>query len=140
MKNNPWGQDEGMEKVEKGVQAVAKPVKQGAADLFKDALQSLTGNYGQQVEQGQAPVQTQQVKQDEAKKLQETRARLVQINREIEEIRKKREQSQQAKQAPQAEQAKLEKKVVEKKKKESVLAKIVKSRQGSKESMQRASG
>ena len=95
MKNNPWGQDEGIEKIEKGVKAVVKPVKKGAVDMFKDALQSLTGNYGQQVEQGQPPVQVQQVKQDEAKKLQETRARLVQINKEIAEARKKREQSQQ---------------------------------------------
>jgi len=138
MKNNPWGQDEGMEKVEKGVQAVAKPVKQGVVDMFKDALQSLTGNYGEQVEQGQAPVQTQQVKQDEAKKLQETRATLVQINREIREIGKKRE-SPPAAPAAQVERAK-EKKMVEKQKKESVLAKLIKSRQGSKEAMQRASG
>lgn len=140
MNKNPWGQDEGMEKVEKGIKAVIKPVKKGAADMFKDALQSLTGNYSQQVEQGQSPVQTQQVKQDEAKKLQETRSRLAQINREIEEIRKKRDgqnkPSEQIKQIKQTEQ----KKVVEKQKKESVLAKLIKSRQGSKESMQRASG
>lgn len=129
-----------MEKVEKGVKAVVKPVKKTATDMLKDALQSLTGNYGQQVEQGQPPVQTQQVKQDEAKKLQEIRSRLAQINREIEEIRKKREQAYRAKQAPQANQAKQEKKMTEQKKKESVLAKLIKSRQGSKESMQRASG
>jgi len=138
MKNNPWGHDEGMEKLEQGVKAVAKPIKQGAVDMFKDALQSLSGNYGQQVEQGQAPIQTQQVKQDEAKKLQETRARLVQINREIEEARRKREHPPAALEA-QPGRAR-QKKMVEKKKKESVLAKIVKSRQGSKESMQRASG
>ncbi|MEK7154933.1 MAG: hypothetical protein AAB697_02300 [Patescibacteria group bacterium] len=138
MKNNPWGQDEGIEKIEKGVKAVVKPVKKGAVDMFKDALQSLTGNYGQQVEQGQPPVQVQQVKQDEAKKLQETRARLVQINREIMEVRKKRENPPAA---PEAQPGRArQKKMVEKQKKESVLAKLVKSRQGSKESMQRASG
>lgn len=137
MKNNPWGRDEGMEKIEKGVKAVAKPVKKGAADMFKDALQSLTGSYDDK-QAPQAEQATQALKAEETKKIQETRARLAQINREIEEIRKKRDQIQQ--QEKQKEQKPPSLKLRRAREKESVLAKLIKSRQGSKEAMQRASG
>lgn len=139
MANNNFG-DENLEKLERGVKSVVNPVKQVASDMFTDALKSLTGNYGQQVEQNQPPVQTQQVAQDEAKKLQETRANLAQINREVAQARQKREQKQQQVVQVQQEKTEEKKKVVEQQKKESVLSKIIKSRQGSKESMQRASG
>lgn len=127
-----------MERLEKGAVAAARPVAKTAQEMFKDAVQSLTGSYDQQNQPSQRNQQDQQIKQDEARRLQETRARLVQINREIEEIRKKRDHPPTAPTA-QFERAK-EKKVVEKQKKESVLAKLIKSRQGSKEAMQRASG
>lgn len=130
--------DQGMERLEKGVAAAAKPVVKTADEMFKDAVQSLTGNYGKPLEQGEQ--QGDHIKQEETKRLQEARIRLVQINKEIVEARKKRERSQQASQAPQAEQAKQEKKVEEKRKKESAIAKMIQSRQGSKEAMQRASG
>ena len=129
MNKNPWGHDEGMERLEKGVAAAAKPVGKTAEDMFKDALQSLTGNYKDK----------QALQAEEAKKIQEARVRLAQINKEIVEARKKREHLPAAPEA-QLLRAGQEKKVVEKQKKESVLAKMIKSRQGSKEAMQRASG
>jgi|SRR3989339_1969100 len=129
MNKNPWGHDEGMERLEKGVAAAAKPVVKTAEDMFKDALQSLTGNYKDK----------QALQAEEAKKIQEARVRLAQINKEIVEARKKREHLPAAPEA-QLLRAGQEKKVVEKQKKESVLAKMIKSRQGSKEAMQRASG
>ncbi len=132
--------DTGMERLEKGVQAAATPVVKTAQEMFKDAVQSLTGSSKQAPQAEQAPQARQALQAEEAKKIQTARARLAQINKEIVEARKKREQAQQAPQAPQAEQAKQEKKVVEKKKKGSVLAKMIQSRQGSKEAMQRASG
>ncbi|KKU02620.1 MAG: G5 domain protein [Candidatus Amesbacteria bacterium GW2011_GWA1_46_35] len=118
-----------MERLEKGVAAAAKPVVKTAEDMFKDALQSLTGNYKDK----------QALQAEEAKKIQEARVRLAQINKEIVEARKKREHLPAAPEA-QLLRAGQEKKVVEKQKKESVLAKMIKSRQGSKEAMQRASG
>ncbi|KKU28497.1 MAG: hypothetical protein UX80_C0003G0044 [Candidatus Amesbacteria bacterium GW2011_GWA2_47_11b] len=125
-----------MEKMEKGVAAAAKPVVKTAEEMFKDAVQSLTGNYGKPIEQSGQP---EQIKQDEAKRLQVARARLAQINKEIVEARKKREERE-SRRVEEPEKKQEQKKVVEKKEKESVLAKMIKSRQGSKEAMQRASG
>ncbi len=120
--------DQGMERLEKGMAAVAKPVVKTAEDMFKDALQSLTGDYGKPIEQ---------IEQSETKKLQEARARLAQINKEIVEARKKREQAPQAEQKPSFVPQQRD---FGRARKESVLAKMIKSRQGSKEAMQRASG
>lgn len=128
-----------MEKLEKGAQAVTKPVVKTGQEAFKDALQSLTGNYGKPIEEKK---QVEQIEQSKNKKLQEIRARLAQINKEIMEARKKREKRQehQENQENQEKQEKQEKRSVDKRKKESVLQKMIKSRQGSKEAMQRASG
>lgn len=121
-----------MERLEKGVAAAVKPVTKTAQEMFTDAVQSLTGNYNDK----QAPQADQA---EEAKKIQEVRAKLAQINKEIVEARKKREHPPATPEA-QPERAGQEKKVVEKQRKESVLAKMIRSRQGSKEAMQRASG
>ena len=129
--------DQGLEKLEKGVAAVVKPVAKTAQEMFTDAVQSLTGSHEKPIEQNE---QTKQIEQNEAKRLQEARARLTQINKEIVEARKKREERE-SKRVEEPEKKKQEqKKVVEQKKKESVLAKMIRSRQGSKEAMQRASG
>jgi len=124
------------EKLEKGVAAAAKPGVKTAEEMFKDAVQSLTGNYGKPIEQSGQP---EQIKQDEAKRLQVARARLAQINKEIVEARKKREERE-SRRVEEPEKKQEQKKVVEKKEKESVLQRMIKSRQGSKEAMQRASG
>ncbi len=129
--------DQGMEKLEKGAAAAVKPVAKTAQEMFTDALQSLTGNYDKQAPQ--ADQATQALQAEEAKKIQEARARLAQINKEIIEARKKREERE-SRRVEEPEKKQEQRKVVEKQKKESVLAKMIKSRQGSKEAMQRASG
>lgn len=128
-----------MERLEKGVAAAVKPVAKTVQEMFTDALQSLTGDYRQASQAEQATQATQVLQAEEAKKIQMARARLAQINKEIVEARKKREHPPAAPEA-QPGQAGQEKKVAEKQRKESVLAKMIRSRQGSKEAMQRASG
>lgn len=128
------------EKLETLGKMAAKPVKRAVGDAFTDALQSLTGNYLQDVEKNQPMPQGQQknMARDDAQKMQQVRQNLARINQEIVQARKKREQQGQEK--DKVKQQVEEKKVFEKKKKESVLQKLIKSRQGSKEAMQRASG
>ena len=128
------------EKLETLGKMAAKPVKRAVGDAFTDALQSLTGNYLQDVEKNQPMPQGQQknMARDDAQKMQQVRQNLAKINQEIVQARKSREQQYQQK--DQVKQQVEEKKVFEKKKKESVLQKLIKSRQGSKEAMQRASG
>ena len=75
---------------------------------------------------------------DDVRKMQQVRQNLVKINQEIVQARRSREQQYQQK--DRVKQQVEERQVFEKKKKESVLQKLIKSRQGSKEAMQRASG
>ena len=81
--------DTGMERLEKGVQAAATPVVKTAQEMFKDAVQSLTGSSKQEPQEEQAPKARQALQAEEAKKIQTARARLAQINKEIVEARKK---------------------------------------------------
>ena len=129
------------EKLETLGKTAAKPVKRAVGDAFTDALQSLTGNYPQDVEKNQPMPQGQQknMARDDAQKMQQVRQNLAKINQEIVQARKSREHPPVAPEA-QLERARRNEKVVEQKKKESVLQKLIKSRQGSKEAMQRASG
>ena len=128
------------EKLETLGKTAAKPVKRAVGDAFTDALQSLTGNYPQDVEKNQPMPQGQQknMARDDAQKMQQVRQNLVKINQEIVQARRSREQQYQQK--DRVKQQVEERQVFEKKKKESVLQKLIKSRQGSKEAMQRASG
>ena len=128
------------EKLETLGKMAAKPVKRAVGDAFTDALASLTGNYPQDVEKNKPMPQGLQknMAQDDAQKIQQVRQNLAKINQDIIMARKKGEQQYQQKN--QVKQQVEEKKGFEKKKKESVLQKLIKSRQGSKEAMQRASG
>ena len=128
------------EKLETLGKTAAKPVKRAVGDAFTDALQSLTGNYPQDVEKNQPMPQGQQknMARDDVRKMQQVRQNLVKINQEIVQARRSREQQYQQK--DRVKQQVEERQVFEKKKKESVLQKLIKSRQGSKEAMQRASG
>jgi len=128
------------EKLETLGKTAAKPVKRAVGDAFTDALQSLTGNYPQDVEKNQPMPQGQQknMARDDAQKMQQVRQNLAKINQEIVQARRSREQQYQQK--DRVKQQVEERQVFEKKKKESVLQKLIKSRQGSKEAMQRASG
>ena len=83
--------------------------------------------------------QRKNMARDDAQKMQQVRQNLVKINQEIVQARKSREHPPVAPEA-QLERARRNEKIVEQKKKESVLQKLIKSRQGSKEAMQRASG
>ena len=128
------------EKLETLGKKALKPVKRAVDDAFTDALQSLTGNYPQDVEKNQPMPQGQQknMARDDVRKMQQVRQNLVKINQEIVQARRSREQQYQQK--DRVKQQVEERQVFEKKKKESVLQKLIKSRQGSKEAMQRASG
>ena len=128
------------EKLETLGKTALKSVKRAVDDAFTDALQSLTGNYPQDVEKNQPMPQGQQknMARDDVRKMQQVRQNLVKINQEIVQARRSREQQYQQK--DRVKQQVEERQVFEKKKKESVLQKLIKSRQGSKEAMQRASG
>ena len=132
------------ESLENLTKKAAQPVKQVVSDVISDVVESLGGSPVSA--SGSVPVQksnvteidTGKISANERKKLGQIRQNLVRINLEMAEARKKREQKW-VEQNKQQEQVKQVKKV-EEKKKESVLAKMLKSREGTKESMARAPG
>lgn len=120
------------ESIENLSKKAAQPVMQAAADVGRDVAESF--GFGQTLDENS---QTQ-IKAKDSTNLQRTRQNLVRINQEMAESRKKREQkwAEQIKKNEQTKQIKQ----VEQQKKESVLQKMIKSRTGTKEAMQRASG
>lgn len=127
--------DDSMEKVERMVGGVAKSVGKAASDVAGD----VKGSLGLEKLQSLPTEQQAVIKRED-----ETRSRVIRQNirlmdQEIEEIRRKRKQQEQQQVQVQA-RKKEEKKIVEKKKSDSVLARLIKSREGTKEGMQRASG
>ena len=129
------------ESLENLTKKAAQPVKQAAADVAGDVAESL--GFGRGLEQGQpapqvTPQKKTQINTGDAARLQQTRQDLARINQEMAEARKKREQKWvgQIKQSEQIKQFKQ----IEKKREDSVLQKMIKSRTGTKEAMQRASG
>ena len=132
MQKNPWGDSPGFEQLKH----VAKPAKKAAADVvtgvITDVKQSATGEAGSDEKAKQA--QQQQL-------LSATRQNLEQMNMAMKKAREERKRRQeQAKQVTQTSQAKEEKKVFEGQKKETVLQKLLKTRAGTKEAMQRTGG
>ncbi len=123
------------ESLENLTKKAAQPVKQAATDVARDISESF--GFGKVVEQV-TPQKKSQIKTGDAAHLQQVRQNLARINQEIAEVRKKREQkwAEQNKQGEQTKQIKQ----VEQQKKESVLQKMIKSRTGTKEAMQRVSG
>src|SRR3989344_7221124 len=122
------------ESLENLTKKAAQPVKQVAADVMGDVVESL--GFGPAVERAQSisrvtPQKKAQIQTGDAAKLQQIRQNLTHINQEIAEVRKKREQKQ-VEQTKQSEQTKQIKKI-EKKREDSVLAKMLKSREGTKE-------
>ena len=109
--------------------------KKAAQTVSQDIKESLLGDI-----KTLTPEQKQKVFADEQKqqrRLQTMRQNIQVISQQMAEIRKKRRQQGEQK-------AQVEQKTMpisqEKQKKESVLAKLLKSREGTKEGMQRASG
>lgn len=119
------------ESLEKLTKKAAQPVGQLARDLAGDVAES----FGQQIPDSQK----QQISQVGKAKVAQIRQNIALINQQMAEARKKREQKWQ-------EQNKQKPPFVPQQRdfggarKESVLARLIKSRQGTKEGMQRASG
>lgn len=125
-RNNDFG-----ERLESLGSQVAKPVKKAAEIIAKDVVEQF-------VPLPLPSEQKEEIKNEDKQKAMQIRQNINKINQEILEIRKKKEQEMGK--AKQQDQNKKQDKKVEEKKKESVLAKLLKSRRGTKESMQRASG
>jgi uncharacterized protein involved in exopolysaccharide biosynthesis len=122
-----------LETIEGVAKTVGGAAQKGMTDVGSDVVESITGNTKPLPNQ-----QKQQIKQDDTQKQQVIRQNLVKLNEQIIQARKKREESY--KQATQAKEEKKEEKKFEEKKKENFLMKLIKSRKGTKEGMQRASG
>lgn len=118
------------ESIENLSKKAAQPVRQAAADVARDVAES----FGQPIPESQK----QQIKQDDKTRISRIQQNIALINQQMTEARKKREQkwAEQNKQKEQNKQIKQ----IEKKKEDSVLQKMIKSRTGTKEAMQRASG
>ncbi len=124
------------ESIERLGKKAVKATSQIASEVTGDIKESLLGEINTLT-----PVEKQRaVLQEQAKqrRLQQMRQNVQLMNQQIEEIRKKRQQKDEQKQ--QVVQQQQVKKYQEKQKKESVLAKLLKSREGTKESISRASG
>lgn len=122
------------------IEGIAKAAQSGLGDMAQDAKQSITGDTGTETAAPKtvSDPTKKQIKSDDQAKLQQMRQNLAQINQQIQEARKKREHKE-----VQEEQKKVQEKQFKKqetKKKESVLDKLIKSQQGSKEGVQRVSG
>ncbi|MDO8488197.1 MAG: hypothetical protein Q7S31_02685 [bacterium] len=119
-------------------------IKQTAADVAGDVAESMglpRSTEEPQIEQGQKTVpaaKQKQIKNRDNSKLAQTRQNLARINQEIVEARRKRLQTET--QTEQVQQQAVQVKENEKMKKESVLSKLLKSRKGTKEAMQRSGG
>ncbi len=116
------------ESIEKLTHQVAQP----AGELVKEVAGDVKESMGLGVEK------SQQIKQSDKAKISQIKQNIAVINQQMAQERKKREQKWQE-QTKQQEQVKQVKKVAEKKK-ESVLQRLIKSREGTKEGMPRASG
>lgn len=115
-----------METIEGIGKAVANSAQKGASDIGSDVVEAITGNAKPLPQQ-----QKQQINKQQAQNL-------ARINQQIADIRKKKEETY--KKVEEKKDEKQEEKKFEKKKKENFLMKMIKSRKGTKEGMQRASG
>ncbi len=132
--NNPWGDDTG-EKMERMATVAAKPIKKVVSDVAQD----VTDSFGLTDMPKQVPNdQKQQIKQDDRAKAAQIRQNIAKIDAQMAEIRKKRELE--SRRVEEHEKHTKKHEVVEKKKEDSALTKIIKSQKGTKEGMQRVSG
>lgn len=126
--------DDSMEKVERMVGGVAKGTGKVAADVVGDVKESL----GLETLQSLPTEQQTVIKREDEARSRVIRRNIKLMDREIDEIRRKRKQQEQ--QQAQVQTQRREQKKTEKKRGESVLEKLLKSREGTKEGIQRVSG
>lgn len=140
--SNPWGDDTG-EKMERMATSTVKPIKKAVSDVVRDVTDSMGLTQVQSTDGTETPKtvpagQKQQIKQNDAAKMAQIRQNVANMNAQMAEIRKKRENESGRVEEHEKQTKKHE--VVEKKKEDSALAKIIKSQKGTKEGMQRVSG
>jgi hypothetical protein len=130
IKNNSFETIEGI------ARAAGSAAKQGIADVAKDASESITGNYPSASSGQVLPEQQKiQIKSTDDKKAVAVRQNIAQMNQKQQQFRQQKQQQQNQQVQKQA-QVKQEKKF-EVQKKESILSKILKSRKGTKEGVNR---
>lgn len=148
MANNPFAPSP-WESIEGITKKATPPVKRAVADVVKDVQQAVMGDGGMGAVEKGAPDQKQSsqalaknVAVADVKNLQLARQNLARINAEVRQARAERMKKYQEKiqMQEQAKTQKREEKVVAQQKKETVLQKLIKSRQGTKEAIQRVSG
>lgn len=115
-----------------GIEGIARStvsqVKKLPMEMMRDAIASLGGQVTTVTQADQTEIKTK-----DKRDLMVARQNLASIIVELKQMKRDKPQEVQM-------DVKEQKKVLEKKKKESVLMKLIKSKQGSKEAMQRASG
>jgi hypothetical protein len=117
--------------------ATGNAVKQGTADVLKDATQSLIGNYGDE-KKTLPPSQKTNIKSDDAKKAAVIRQNIAQMNQQQ---KQNKQQSMQTKtQAVNNQVQEQQVKKFEANKRESVLMKLLKNKKGTRESDPRTGG
>jgi septal ring factor EnvC (AmiA/AmiB activator) len=132
---------EGIEQVTK---SAAQQVKKAVSDVGQDVTESL-GLALAQANDPDAPKelpksQKQQIKASDQASATTIRNNIAKLNQQIAEARKKKEEKQKEIVQTQTKPSEKQKEKFEKSQKESALLKIIKSRKGTKEGMQRASG
>ncbi len=124
------------ESIERLGKKAAQIGSQVTSEVTQDVKESIFGDIKSlTAEEEQRVIVQEQAKQ---KRVQQMRQNVQILNQQIEEIRKKRQQKEEQKK--QVEQHQQGRKYEQKQKKESVLQKLLKSREGTKEGMPRASG
>lgn len=153
MARDPWGDTSNFEQIQQTARPVVKAVTKAAAAVAGDIKQQVGGEgVRDEASTKSKPAQTKgdaakggasnAVGDDKQKALmQQTRQNLVRINEEIKKAREAREKKYQermqtAKREKQEKQAESQ----EKKKDESVLARLMRGKQGSREAHQRTGG
>ena len=136
-KPSPWETIEGIAK------SAAKPVKKAVADVGSDVKESLSSSLssGDEGKKQISAVGQEKAAEEQQRILVQTRQNLQEMNAQVKKAREERRHRQeQAGQAAQAKKAEKKKQAIEEKKKETVLQKLLRSRGGTREGIQRAGG
>lgn len=130
-----------METIEGIAKAAGHAAKQGAADVARDVGQSLGGGTNEDLTQGAKTLPAQQksqIKADDTQKAQAIRQNIARMNQEILELKKQKDNKADRDQQKQVQEKQVKR--MDEQKKESMLAKLIKSRKGTKEGVNRMSG